>query len=139
MEAAVLKSVNTYVSDSRTILRKAKVRYLGSKRVKNDIVLRFKTEELREQGLGILSRDMRDLAFSEKEDGKTFILQGRLSEAKLKELKLFALKQNITTLRKRIDEKFHGLVEPIIQQQGDDRIVIQLPGIQVVTQRGIAI
>ncbi|MCK5662822.1 MAG: protein translocase subunit SecD, partial [Thiotrichaceae bacterium] len=130
MEAAVIKSVNTFVSDSRTILRKAKIRYLGSKRVNNDIVLRFKTEALREQGLEILKRDMRDLTFNEKEDGKTFILQGRLSEVKLKELKLFALKQNITTLRKRIDEKFHGLVEPIIQQQGEDRIVIQLPGIQ---------
>lgn len=130
MEAAVSKSVNTYVSDSRTILRKAKVRYLGSKKVGNDVVIRFKTEELRENGFDILKREMRDLAFSEKEDGKTFILQGRLSEAKLQELKLFALKQNITTLRKRIDEKFHGLVEPIIQQQGEDRIVIQLPGIQ---------
>ncbi|MCN4144781.1 MAG: protein translocase subunit SecD [Thiohalomonas sp.] len=130
MEAAVIKSLNTFVSDSRTILRKAKIRYLGSKRVKNDVVVRFKTEALREQGLEILRRDMRDLTFNEKEDDKTFILQGRLSEAKLKELKLFALKQNITTLRKRIDEKFHGLVEPIIQQQGDDRIVVQLPGIQ---------
>ncbi|MCP3851797.1 MAG: protein translocase subunit SecD, partial [Gammaproteobacteria bacterium] len=130
MEAAVLKSVTTYVSDSRTILRKAKIRYLGSKRVKNDVVVRFKTEELREKGFEILRRDMRDLDFKEKEDGKTFMLQGSLSVAKLKELKLFALKQNITTLRKRIDEKFHGLVEPIIQQQGEDRIVIQLPGIQ---------
>ena len=130
MEAAVLKSVNTYVSDSRTILRKAKIRYLGSKRVNNDVVIRFKSAELREKGLEILQRDMRDLSFKEKEASKTFILQGRLSETKLKELKLFALKQNITTLRKRIDEKFHGLVEPIIQQQGDDRIVIQLPGIQ---------
>lgn len=130
MDAAVIKSVNTFVSDSRTLLRKAKVRYLGSKRVDNDVVLRFKNEALREQGLEILNREMRDLVFKEKEDAKTFILQGRLSETKLTELKLFALKQNITTLRKRIDEKFYGLVEPIIQQQGDDRIVIQLPGIQ---------
>ncbi len=130
MEAAVIKSVNTYVNDSRSLLRKAKVRYLGSKRVDNDINISFKTEELREQGLEVLSRDMRDIRFEEKDAGKSFLLKGRLSEAKLKELKLFALKQNITTLRKRIDEKFHGLVEPIIQQQGEDRIVIQLPGIQ---------
>ena len=130
MEAAVTKSVNTYVSDSRTILRKAKVRYLGSKKVANDVVIRFKTADLRDKGLEILSQEMRDLKFNEKDDAKSFILRGRLSEAKVKELKLFALKQNITTLRKRIDEKFHGLVEPIIQQQGDDRIIIQLPGIQ---------
>jgi len=130
MDAAVTKSVNTYVSDSRTILRKAKVRYLGSKKVANDVVIRFKTEDLRDKGLEILSTEMRDLKFNEKDEAKSFILQGRLSEAKVKELKLFALKQNITTLRKRIDEKFHGLVEPIIQQQGDDRIIIQLPGIQ---------
>ncbi len=130
MEAAVIKSVNTYVSDSRSLLRKGKVRYLGSKRVANDISIRFKTEALREQGLAILERDMRDISFDEKDEGQSFFLRGRLSEAKLKELKLFALKQNVTTLRKRIDEKFHGLVEPIIQQQGEDRIVIQLPGIQ---------
>lgn len=130
MEAAIIKSVNTYVSDSRSILRKAKVRYLGSKRVGNDVVIRFKTAELRDKGYDVLRREMRELSFTEKDDGKSFILRGRLSEAKLKELKMFALKQNITTLRKRIDEKFHGLVEPIIQQQGDDRIVIQLPGIQ---------
>ncbi len=130
MEAAIIKSVNTYVSDSRSILRKAKVRYLGSKRVGNDVVIRFKSAELRDKGYDVLRREMRDLSFTEKDDGKSFILRGRLSEAKLKELKMFALKQNITTLRKRIDEKFHGLVEPIIQQQGDDRIVIQLPGIQ---------
>ncbi len=130
MEAAIIKSVNTYVSDSRSILRKAKVRYLGSKRVGNDVVIRFKSAELRDKGLDVLRREMRDLSFTEKDDGKSFILRGRLSKAKLKELKMFALKQNITTLRKRIDEKFHGLVEPIIQQQGDDRIVIQLPGIQ---------
>lgn len=130
MDAAVIKSVNTFVSDSRTILRKAKVRYLGSKRVNNTIILRFKTEALREQGLMILKREMRDLSFKEKNSDNSFVLQGSLSPAKLKELKLFALNQNITTLRKRIDEKFHGLVEPIIQQQGDDRIVIQLPGIQ---------
>ncbi len=130
MEAAIIKSVNTYVSDSRSILRKAKVRYLGSKRVGNDVVIRFKTAELRDKGYDVLRREMRDLSFTEKDEGKSFILRGRLSEAKLKELKMFALKQNITTLRKRIDEKFHGLVEPIIQQQGDDRIVIQLPGIQ---------
>ena len=130
MDAAIIKSVNTYVSDSRSILRKAKVRYLGSKRVDNDVVIRFKSAELRDKGLDVLRREMRDLSFTEKDDGKSFILRGRLSKAKLKELKMFALKQNITTLRKRIDEKFHGLVEPIIQQQGEDRIVIQLPGIQ---------
>lgn len=130
MDAAIIKSVNTYVSDSRTILRKAKVRYLGSKRVDNDVVIRFKNVPLRDKGFDVLRREMRDLAFTEKEEGKSYILRGRLSKAKLKELKMFALKQNITTLRKRIDEKFHGLVEPIIQQQGDDRIVIQLPGIQ---------
>lgn len=130
MDAAIIKSVNTYVSDSRTILRKAKVRYLGSKRVDNDVVIRFKNVPLRDKGFDVLRREMRDLTFTEKEEGKSYILRGRLSKAKLKELKMFALKQNITTLRKRIDEKFHGLVEPIIQQQGDDRIVIQLPGIQ---------
>ena len=130
MEAAMAKSITTFVNDSRTILRKAKVRYLGSKKEADNIVVRFKTAELRDKGLEILEREMSDVSFKEKEEGKTFLLRGSLSDTTVKELKLFALKQNITTLRKRIDEKFHGLVEPIIQQQGEDRIVIQLPGIQ---------
>lgn len=130
MEAAITKSVNSFVSDSRTVLRKAKVRYLGTKRDGNNVIVRFKNEELREKGYQVLKRELRDLEFFEQQEGNTFILEGRLTDAKTKELKLFALKQNITTLRKRIDEKFSGLVEPIIQQQGEDRIVIQLPGIQ---------
>lgn len=130
MDAAVQKSVDTFVSDSRSILRKQKIRYLGSKRDGNDVVVRFKTEETRDRGYDVLHREMRDLAFIEQQEANTYILRGSLSELSLKELKLFALKQNISTLRKRIDEKFSGLVEPIIQQQGDDRIIIQLPGIQ---------
>ncbi len=130
MDAAVLKSVNTYVSDIRSILRKKKVRYLGSKRDGNDVVISFKTEALRDEGYDALRRDVRDLKFIEQQEGNNYLLRGSLSELSLQELKQFALKQNISTLRKRIDEKFSGLVEPIIQQQGDDRIVIQLPGIQ---------
>ncbi len=135
MQAAINKSVTAFVNDSRTILRKAKVRYLSSKNSDQQIIINFKDQQQLDKGIEILKYEMRDLSFSQqsvtnKQSTDSFVLQGKLSKAKIKELKLFALKQNITTLRKRIDEKFHGLVEPIIQQQGDDRIIIQLPGIQ---------
>jgi len=130
MDAAISKALDSFVSDSRSFMRKAKIRYLGAKRSDETLQIKFKNAETREQALTLLKREMRDLEFIESKEGNSFILQGKLSPIKLKDIKLFALKQNITTLRKRIDEKFNGLVEPIIQQQGDDRIIIQLPGIQ---------
>jgi len=130
MDAAITKALDSFVNDSRAFMRKAKIRYLGAKRKENSLEIRYKNEASREQALTLLKREMQDLTFVEKQEGASFIIQGTLSPIKLKEIKLFALKQNITTLRKRIDEKFNGLVEPVIQQQGDDRIIIQLPGIQ---------
>ncbi|MFK5985927.1 MAG: protein translocase subunit SecD [Pseudomonadota bacterium] len=130
MEAAINKTLKTYVNDSRSLMRKKKIRYLGAKKDQAQISLRFKDSQSRAQAEALLTREMRDILFVNKDDNGQTILIGTIKKQKLKEIKLFALKQNITTLRKRIDEKFNGLVEPIIQQQGDDRIIIQLPGIQ---------
>jgi preprotein translocase subunit SecD len=130
MEAAINKTIKTYVNDSRSLMRKKKIRYLGAKKDKDQIVIRFKNAESRDQAEELLSTEMRDILFTSSEKVGQPVLTGAIKKQKLKEIKLFALKQNITTLRKRIDEKFNGLVEPIIQQQGDDRIIIQLPGIQ---------
>jgi preprotein translocase subunit SecD len=130
MDAAINKTLKTYVTDSRTLMRKQKIRYLGAKKDNDQILIRFKNTQSRDKAETLLSREMRDILFIASElDGQS-VLSGSIQKQKLKEIKLFALKQNITTLRKRIDEKFNGLVEPIIQQQGDDRIIIQLPGIQ---------
>ncbi len=130
MQAAIDKTLRAYVNDSRTLLRKAKIRYLGAKYKENEIIIRFKNEQNRDEAETLLSRQMRELIFVPDNTNGLTLLKARISEQKLKEIKLFALKQNITTLRRRIDEKFNGLVEPIIQQQGDDRIIVQLPGIQ---------
>jgi len=130
MDAAITKAMDAFVNDSRTFMRKAKIRYLGAKRSDETLQIKFKNEAAREQAFTLLKRELRDLEFIETQEGSSFLLEGKLTQVKLKDIKLFALKQNITTLRKRIDEKFNGLVEPIIQQQGDDRIIIQLPGIQ---------
>ncbi|MFK5894583.1 MAG: protein translocase subunit SecD [Pseudomonadota bacterium] len=130
MDAAINKTLKTYVNDSRTLMRKQKIRYLGAKKDNEKILIRFKNAQVRDQAEELLSREMRDILFVTSEQNGQSLLTGTMQKQKLKEIKLFALKQNITTLRKRIDEKFNGLVEPIIQQQGDDRIIIQLPGIQ---------
>jgi len=130
MDAAINKTLKTYVSDSRTLMRKQKIRYLGAKKNNDQILIHFKDDQSREQAENLLSKQMRDILFVTSEENGQTSLKGTINKQKLKEIKMFALKQNITTLRKRIDEKFNGLVEPIIQQQGDDRIVIQLPGIQ---------
>lgn len=130
MQAAIDKTLKTYVSDTRTLLRKKKIRYMGVRREKDNLVIKFRDKAAREQAETLLSRQMRELLFLPAEQQDKPVLKAHISKQKLKNIKQFALKQNITTLRRRIDEKFNGLVEPIIQQQGDDRIVIQLPGIQ---------
>jgi len=130
MESAIEKTLKAYLNDSRALMRKNKIRYQGAKLVKQEVQIRFRDEAERENANSLLKKEMRDLNFIIADvDGKK-LLTAKLDERKLKDIKTFALKQNITTLRKRIDEKFNGLVEPIIQQQGLDRIIIQLPGIQ---------
>src|SRR6185369_11296422 len=73
-----------------------------------------------------------DLALAERDDGQDFLLVATLKPEAIKRTQEFALKQNITTLSNRINEL--GVAEPIIQQQGVDRIVVQLPGVQDVTR-----
>ncbi|MBF0266453.1 MAG: protein translocase subunit SecD [Gammaproteobacteria bacterium] len=130
MESALSKTLKAYLSDSRQLMRKAKIRYTGAKLVDEEILLRFKNDEDRENAATRIKRDLKDLLLIEKNIDNQIVLSATINPQKLKEIQTFALKQNITTLRKRIDEKFNGLVEPIIQQQGTDRIIIQLPGIQ---------
>ncbi len=131
MRTAIKKTMQSFVSDIRSLLQKNKLKYLAVLTSGgNDLELRFKSEQQRASAHEIVKREFRQLTFSFKDNGRIFSLYGKLSEKELTDTKRFALEQNITTLRKRIDEKFNGLVEPIIQQQGDSRIIIQLPGIQ---------
>ncbi|VAW77603.1 Protein translocase subunit SecD [hydrothermal vent metagenome] len=128
MVAAADKALERYSSDLRTVLRKDKVRYI-SIRVKDDrLVVKFRNAEDRERGAEIIREEYRDLQISEVDEEKAYPLVITLSDNEVREIRKLALQQNITTLRNRVNEL--GVAEPLIQQQGDSRVVVQLPGVQ---------
>ncbi len=129
MRAVLKKAGETYADDIRRILRDKKLRYLSVNRLESGVLeTRFKDGPERDQALQALRKELRDLVYEESVRSGEFIVTARLSEAALKEKRRFALEQNITSLNNRVNEL--GVAEPVIQQQGEDRIVVQLPGVQ---------
>ena len=127
MVAAVAKAEERYVSDLRTELRKEKVRYLAMGRgQEGGIELRFGDAAERTAAIAVSEAQFERLLQRESNDGTMLYLS--LGEAEQEEVRKFALQQNLTTLRNRVNEL--GVAEPVIQQQGKDRIVVQLPGVQ---------
>ena len=124
---AVRQREESYAADFRTELRSQRIRYLSVDRAPGGgVVARFRDAADLEQAEALLSEQNRGLDFQTRPESLT--LTARLGEAELEELRRFALQQNITTLRNRVNEL--GVAEPVIQQQGADRIVVQLPGVQ---------
>ncbi|MDT8388008.1 MAG: protein translocase subunit SecD [Thiogranum sp.] len=128
MEAAVKKALERYSSDLRTVLRDAKVRYLGIRDSGDELVVRFRSAEDRQKGADAIHDEYPELVLVEWNDAGAHLLKVQLSENEVQETRKLALQQNITTLRNRVNEL--GVAEPIIQQQGDRRVIVQLPGIQ---------
>ncbi len=130
MDAAIDQALERYAGDIRTVLRENRIRYLGVSRKGRQILVKFKTLEDLNRAEAVLGKEFRQLVIRADEAGR--LLQIRLSEAEEREIRQFALKQNLTTLRNRVNEL--GVAEPVIQQQGEDRIVVQLPGVQDTTR-----
>ena len=128
MVAAADKALERYSSDLRTVLRKEKVRYVGIRVRDDQLVVKFRNAEDRAQGTEIIHNEYRDLQLSEINEDNSYALGITLSDNEVREIRKLALQQNITTLRNRVNEL--GVAEPIIQQQGDSRVVVQLPGVQ---------
>lgn len=134
MEAAVKQAFERYRGDFRTTLREEKVRYLSIKQtgLVNEgnarIELHFRKPDEREKARKLLSKSFSELNLKEDEDDRLFYLYATIPPAELQAIQKFAIQQNITTLRNRVNEL--GVAEPVIQQQGVDRIVVQLPGVQ---------
>jgi preprotein translocase subunit SecD len=126
MEAAAQQAQDRYVEDIRSVLRDSKIRYLSVEREKAQIIVKFQDSQTFQQGRDLLKRDLRGLVLEEFPADST--LRARVSDSELREIRKFAVAQNITTLRNRVNEL--GVAEPVIQQQGEDRIVVQLPGVQ---------
>jgi preprotein translocase subunit SecD len=129
MDAAERKANDNYYEDIRKILREEGLRYSGISRKPNGAIdLRFKTEDIRDQARVKLSIANPELVATEAAEETSFKLSLQLTEAAVVELKKAALKKNMLALRNRIDQL--GVSEPVIQQQGLDRIVVQLPGVK---------
>tara|TARA_B110001452_G_scaffold130950_1_gene108761 strand:- start:227 stop:2074 length:1848 start_codon:yes stop_codon:yes gene_type:complete len=126
MEAVVSTSLDRYYNELRTALRKDKL-YKKIRKEDNRLVVSFKSEDLKNKAKKVLKNDLPDLVIVE---GSELELEFGLevSSSAQSTAKSSALKQNITTLRNRVNEL--GVAEPIIQQQGSERIVVQLPGVQ---------
>lgn len=128
MASAESQALERYVGDFRTYLRESKIRYRGVKYDEGKLEVRFADEQTRDQGLETLSREYRELDLTTAENERAWYIYAQLNENALREEQRSALQQNIVTLRNRVNEL--GVAEPLIQQQGLDRIVVQLPGVQ---------
>ena len=127
--AAVRSAEERFVQDLRSTLREKKIRYLTVSRAETGTILvKFRDAQEREQAARLLDDEFRELSFQELERDGSPHLAGRLTEEEKQEIVEFALDQNMTSLRNRVNEL--GVAEPIIQRQGDRRIVVQLPGVQ---------
>jgi len=129
MDAARTQQLESYVSDLRNILRDAGIRYRSVRVDRNTVVVELRSEADRDQARQYVERELGDeLNVETFEGSQTSNLRLTIDEAYLQEIQQNALRQNITTLRNRVNEL--GVAEPVIQQQGADRIVVQLPGVQ---------
>ena len=129
MKTAIDKALGRYHSELGRFLRDKESHYSGIIRNNNQLIIHFKNEALRTNALKLLKREYINLLdFSEVSTEKGVALAAHLTEINIKNTKRFALQQNITTLRNRVNEL--GVSEPIIQQQGLERIVVELPGVQ---------
>ncbi|NNJ78177.1 MAG: hypothetical protein HKP19_02865 [Xanthomonadales bacterium] len=130
MDTARSQQLDRYVDDLRAALRDERVRYVSVRREGNGLLALLRSEEDREQAVNLIRQDqsLQGLNVSQTDTGEYFGLSATVEDQQLQELQQTALKQNITTLRNRVNEI--GVAEPLIQQQGADRVVVQLPGMQ---------
>ena len=128
MDAALDQALERYVGDIRTQLRDAKVRYLTVAREPGRVSVKFADGESLDAAQKVIGREFRDLILEASGEGQDLLMTATLPPQEQQRIKEFALKQNITTLRNRVNAL--GVAEPNIAQQGERRIVVQLPGAQ---------
>jgi len=128
MPAAVAKAEERYVQEFRTLLRGERIHYATINPKNGKIVVRFRDVKQRDAAQALIEKEYRNLQLGTEDgvDGADLVI--RISDEEAREIRKFALQQNITTLRNRVNEL--GVAEPVIQQQGESRIVVQLPGVQ---------
>ena len=128
MAAALTKKAESYAGDLRSTMRDKGIRHGGVSRDGNNITIRVRDEATQTAVRNLITDQFQDLTSTSQPDGTGFKLVAAIKPEALRKVQEQALKQNIVTLHNRINEL--GVAEPVIQQQGLDRIVVQLPGVQ---------
>ena len=133
MVEAVNQRLEVYSSEIKRRLRDERIRYRGgAQEGDRSIVLEFQSPEVRAAAESEIRSDYDQFQFDERQDGDIYELVLTLSDAAVQEIEDYALAQNLTTLRNRVNEL--GVAEPLVQRQGDNQIVVELPGVQDTAQ-----
>ncbi len=128
MKSALTRKAEAVAGDVRTMLRDKNIRHAGITREGNAVEIRFRDTETLAAARNLLADQLPDMVWTEATQGTQIALRGELKPAAALAVQEAAIKQNITTLHNRVNEL--GVAEPVIQQQGADRVVVQLPGVQ---------
>ena len=128
MKAALSKKLDALNGDMRTLLRDKNIRHAGMERQGNTVTIKFRDAAARTQARNAIADALTDVALADGADGGELHLSATIKVESEKRVQESAIKQNITTFNNRINAL--GVAEPVIQQQGIDRIVVQLPGVQ---------
>ena len=128
VEAAIERRLEYYVNSTKRALREARIRGFVTLNRQGKIEARFQSEALREQARELVAENNPELVLVREEKGDSWNLLASMSEATRKEIAEYSVSQNLTTLRNRVNEL--GVSEPLVQRQGQNRIVVELPGIQ---------
>jgi preprotein translocase subunit SecD len=128
MRAAIAKKMESFTNEIRGGLREKRIQYTGVARENQGITVRFRDRAMRDKAVSEIGRLSTELDLRETEDAGEFRIVATLKPEAQRKTQDYAIQQNITTLRNRVNEL--GVAEPIIQQQGADRVVVQLPGVQ---------
>jgi preprotein translocase subunit SecD len=128
MKAALDKALESTTGDIRSTLREANIPYSGVTREGNALLVRFRDDETRGKGAAEMKQRFGDYELNEQNKDGAFFLRATLRTEAERRIQNSAIQQNLVTLRNRVNEL--GVAEPVIQQQGADRVVVQLPGVQ---------
>ena len=129
MAQAVAQRLDVYVSEIKTKLREEKLRYRMVDHLEDGrLSVRFDDVAVRDEAQGLLRRTWPEFMVDAAADGEDYFLYINLTEETIRQIEDYAIKQNLTTLRNRVNEL--GVAEPLVQRQGRNRIVVQLPGVQ---------
>ena len=128
MSAALNKALEGAAGDIRSALREQNIPYAGVSREGKTLSVKFRDEEMRSKGKKEIKQRFSDYMLNDRDEGSEFILLATLKPEAEKRIQDSAVQQNLVTLRNRVNEL--GVTEPVIQQQGADRVVVQLAGVQ---------